>query len=99
MLAGVLGALRMTGRPPEHLKDLKVAVVGAGSAGVGVSQALLTAMVEAGAPDEATAAAKNFMLFDKDGHPTHLYNGAFDASGSPVTFTIVAPIRRPARTS
>lgn len=37
------------------------------------------------------------LLFDKEGHPTHLYNGAFDASGSPVTFTIVAPIRRPAR--
>ena len=43
MLAGVLGALRMQGRPPEAISQLKVAVVGAGSAGIGVSQALHSA--------------------------------------------------------
>jgi len=66
VLAGVLGALRMQGRPPEAIKDLKVAVVGAGSAGIGVAQALHAAMVEAGMPSAAEA-AKNFMVFDKDG--------------------------------
>ena len=66
VLAGVLGALRMTHQPPEALAQLKVAVVGAGSAGIGVAQALHTAMVEAGAPSPE-AAARNFMVFDKDG--------------------------------
>ena len=67
MLAGVLGALRMQGRPPEAISQLKVAVVGAGSAGIGVSQALHSAMVEAGIPGGYKAAAANFMVFDKDG--------------------------------
>ena len=66
VLAGVLGALRMTGKSPEALAGLKVAVVGAGSAGIGVAQALQTAMVEAGAASKEVAAA-NFMVFDKDG--------------------------------
>jgi len=35
------------------------------------------------------------LLFNKEGQMTHLYNGAFDALGSPVTFTIVAPIKLP----
>ena len=67
VLAGVLGALRMVGKPPEAIAQLKVAVVGAGSAGIGVSQALHTAMVEAGCPGGYDAAAANFMVFDKDG--------------------------------
>jgi len=67
VLAGVLGALRMVGRPPESIASLKVAVVGAGSAGIGIAQALHTAMVEAGCPGGFEQAAKNFMVFDKDG--------------------------------
>lgn len=66
VLAGVLGALRMVGRPPQALATLKVAVVGAGSAGIGVAEALRSAMVEAGAPSESAATA-NFIVFDKDG--------------------------------
>jgi malate dehydrogenase (oxaloacetate-decarboxylating)(NADP+) len=66
VLAGVLGALRMRNQPPEALASLKVAVVGAGSAGIGVAQALRTAMLEAGCPSDA-AAASNFYVFDKDG--------------------------------
>jgi len=66
VLAGVLGALRMIGRPPEAIKDLKVAVVGAGSAGLGVAQALHTAMLEAGCVDAETA-SKNFTVFDVKG--------------------------------
>jgi hypothetical protein len=34
------------------------------------------------------------LLFDSDGSPTHLYNGVFDAAGSSVTYTIVAPIKQ-----
>jgi len=63
--AGVLGALRMQRRPPSDIRDLKVAVVGAGSAGVGVSQTLATAMEQAGA--SARQAANNFYLFDQHG--------------------------------
>ena len=66
VLAGVFGALRAVGRPPEAIADLKVAVVGAGSAGIGVAGALHTAMLEAGAPS-AAAATSNFVVFDKDG--------------------------------
>ena len=63
----MLGALRGLNRPPEDIAKLKVAVVGAGSAGIGVAQALQSAMVEAGLPGGLSAAAKNFMVFDKDG--------------------------------
>ena len=42
-------------------------MVGAGSAGIGVAQALHSAMVEAGTPGGYKAAASNFMVFDKDG--------------------------------
>jgi len=62
----VLGALRMQKKAPEAIASLKVAVVGAGSAGIGVSQALHAAMLEAGCPTKE-AAAQNFMVFDKDG--------------------------------
>ena len=44
-----------------------MAVVGAGSAGIGVAGALLSAMVEAGIPGGRKAAARNFMVFDKEG--------------------------------
>jgi len=65
VLAGVLGALRMVERPPEAVRNLKVAVVGAGSAGIGVAQALLMAMEQAGMP--RAQASKNFHLFDQYG--------------------------------
>eukprot|EP00326_Haptolina_ericina_P013578 CAMPEP_0181214592 /NCGR_PEP_ID=MMETSP1096-20121128/25543_1 /TAXON_ID=156174 ORGANISM="Chrysochromulina ericina, Strain CCMP281" /NCGR_SAMPLE_ID=MMETSP1096 /ASSEMBLY_ACC=CAM_ASM_000453 /LENGTH=333 /DNA_ID=CAMNT_0023306353 /DNA_START=1 /DNA_END=1002 /DNA_ORIENTATION=- len=65
VLAGVLGALRMTKRDPEALRSLKVAVVGAGSAGIGVAQALRGAMEQAGASSEE--ARRNFYVFDRDG--------------------------------
>ena len=45
--------------------------MGAGSAGIGVAQALHSAMVEAGTPGGYTAAAANFMVFDKDGLVGH----------------------------
>ena len=84
VLAGVLGALRMTGKPPEALANLKVAVVGAGSAGIGVAQALQNAMVEAGAAAKAAAAA-NFMIFDKDG-----LVGSSRKVGGPITEEVMS---------
>ena len=65
VLAGVLGALRMQQKPPEAIKDLRVVVVGAGSAGMGVAQALQGAMVEAGASHKQSLA--NFHIFDHGG--------------------------------
>jgi len=55
----------MTKREPAALKTLKVAVVGAGSAGIGVASSLLSAMIEAGATREQATA--NFMVFDQEG--------------------------------
>ena len=52
----VLGALRMQRKPPEAIKELRVVVVGAGSAGMGVAQALQGAMVEEGQRGQDKAA-------------------------------------------
>ena len=65
VLAGVLGALRMQRKAPDSIRDLKVVVVGAGSAGVGVAQALHMAMQQAGSSFKTSAS--NFYVFDQDG--------------------------------
>uniref|UniRef100_A0A7S4B0Y2 Malic enzyme n=1 Tax=Chrysotila carterae TaxID=13221 RepID=A0A7S4B0Y2_CHRCT len=65
VLAGVLGALRLQRRPPSDLGKLRVAVVGAGSAGVGVAQALRMAMEQNGI--NSKKAAENFYMFDANG--------------------------------
>ena len=54
-VAGVLGALRIQQKPAEAIKDLKIVVVGAGSAGIGVAGALRSAMIQAGASEEEIA--------------------------------------------
>ena len=52
-------------KPPEAIRQLKIVVMGAGSAGIGVANALRSAMVSAGASEaEATS---NFYVLDKDG--------------------------------
>jgi malic enzyme len=52
-LASVLSAIRIQG-PSARLRDQRIVVVGAGSAGLGVAQALYEAMlVEGATPDEA----------------------------------------------
>jgi len=55
----------MQRKAPESIKDLKVVVVGAGSAGVGVAQALHMAMQQAGSSYKTSAS--NFYVFDQDG--------------------------------
>lgn len=53
-LAGVLSALRATGADVRTLGDHKIAIAGAGSAGIGVAQVLMQAMIEQGrSPEEA----------------------------------------------
>lgn len=51
-LAGVLGALRAKGADVNDLGSQKIIIAGAGSAGIGVAQVLLQAMVEQGTPIE-----------------------------------------------
>jgi len=65
VLAGVLGALRMQRKSVTELSKLKVVVVGAGSAGIGVTQALHQAMIQIGMNPKK--AAENFYIFDQFG--------------------------------
>ncbi len=43
-LAGLYGALAVQGKPVEALKDQRICVVGAGSAGMGVTQMIAKGM-------------------------------------------------------
>ena len=43
-LAGVLSAMRMMGKKATAIKDQRIIIAGAGSAGIGVANTLLTAM-------------------------------------------------------
>lgn len=64
-LAGVLGALRAKGEDVTKLGDQRILVAGAGSAGVGVAQVLMQAMIEQGrTPEEAKDA---FFIADEHG--------------------------------
>jgi malate dehydrogenase (oxaloacetate-decarboxylating)(NADP+) len=64
-LAGLLCALRAKGVGVEALGDQKIVIAGAGSAGIGISQVLMQAMVEQGRSEEE---AKNAIyVCDKDG--------------------------------
>lgn len=65
VLAGVLSALRVKGARPDALGDERILIAGAGSAGIGVAQVLLQAMVEQGwTPEEARRA---FFIVDAKG--------------------------------
>ena len=49
-----MSALRATGADVRTLGDHKIAIAGAGSAGIGVAQVLMQAMIEQGrSPEEA----------------------------------------------
>ena len=61
-LAGLMGALRITG---GQLKDLKVLFFGAGSAGVGIANMLVSALVLEGLSE--TQARSQVSLFDVNG--------------------------------
>lgn len=61
-LAGVLGGLRAKGEQPTSLGDQRILIAGAGSAGIGVAQVLLQAMMEHGRTEEE--AKKCFFVAD-----------------------------------
>ena len=64
-LAGVLGGLRAKGEKPTSLGDQRILIAGAGSAGIGVAQVLMQAMMEHGRTEEE---AKNcFFIADEKG--------------------------------
>ena len=64
-LAGVLGGLRAKGEKPTSLGDQRILIAGAGSAGCGVAQVLLQAMIEQGRTEEE--AKKCFFIADEKG--------------------------------
>lgn len=62
----MLGGLRAKGEQPESLGDQRILIAGAGSAGIGVAQVLLQAMLEQGRTEEE---AKNcFFIADEKGY-------------------------------
>ena len=67
VVAAVLGALRATGaeKPGEALKEQRIVVVGAGSAGLGVASFLKFAMQKEGLTENE--ASQRFWIVDKDG--------------------------------
>jgi len=64
-LAGILGGLRAKGEKPTALGDQRILIAGAGSAGVGVAQVLMQAMMEHGRSEEE--AKKCFFVADENG--------------------------------
>lgn len=64
-LAGLLCALRAKGESVNALGDQRIAIVGAGSAGIGIAQTLKEAMIEQGR--SAEEAKKAFFVLDQFG--------------------------------
>jgi len=64
-LAGLLSAMRAQGKPAEALKDQRILVAGAGSAGLGVANMLVQGMVQQGLTE--AEARSRFYICDKDG--------------------------------
>ena len=64
-LAGLLSALQAQGKPAEALKDQRILVAGAGSAGLGVAAMLVEGMVQQGLTE--AEARRRFYICDKDG--------------------------------
>ncbi|CAN7116815.1 unnamed protein product [Brassica rapa subsp. narinosa] len=65
-LAGLLGTVRAQGRPLSDFVNQKIVVVGAGSAGLGVTKTAVQAVARMAGISFAEA-TKNFYLIDKDG--------------------------------
>ncbi|MEE9466274.1 MAG: NAD-dependent malic enzyme [Candidatus Neomarinimicrobiota bacterium] len=60
--AGLLGALRITGAP---LTEQRIVFLGAGEAGIGIAQAIMTGLMDAGLDE--TAARQRFWFVDSKG--------------------------------
>lgn len=68
-LAGLLGAVRAQGLPMEAITKQRIVVLGAGSAGLGVVNAVRQSMafMLGGGPAALSLAASQFWIVDKDG--------------------------------
>ena len=64
-LAGLLCAIRATGASVNSLGDQRIVIAGAGSAGIGIGQVLMQAMIEQGRTEEE--AKKAFYVVDQHG--------------------------------
>jgi malate dehydrogenase (oxaloacetate-decarboxylating) len=58
----LLAAVKVTGQP---IRDQRIAIVGAGSAGIGIANLLLRVMIDAGLPE--AEARRRFYAVDRDG--------------------------------
>jgi len=67
--AGLFSGLINRGESPENLKDQRIMICGAGSAGIGVATAILLALTKQGLSNEE--AKKCFLIMDKDGALTN----------------------------
>jgi malate dehydrogenase (decarboxylating) len=68
-LAGIYGALSVQGMEPSVIKDQRIVVVGAGSAGMGVTDMIAKGMVKHGHSE--AQAATHFWVVDAGGLITH----------------------------
>jgi malate dehydrogenase (decarboxylating) len=68
-LAGIYGALSVQNLPPSAITKQRVVILGAGSAGMGVTALIAKGMVEHGFTAEQ--AASHLWVLDRDGLVTH----------------------------
>jgi malate dehydrogenase (oxaloacetate-decarboxylating)(NADP+) len=66
VLAGLLSAIRAKGDDVNSLGEQRIAIAGAGSAGIGIAQVLKQAMIEQGCSEEKAANA--FYVVDQHGY-------------------------------
>lgn len=64
-LSGIMGALKVQNLSSDKLKDLKIFIIGAGSAGIGVAHLLLLYKIKLGKNKEE--ASQDFFIFDSLG--------------------------------
>jgi len=79
-VAGVMSALKSIGKQIEDLKDQRFVIAGAGSAGLGVANALCDAMIALGADPEA--ASRQFWVCDVNGVLKRRTDGLNDTSSA-----------------
>lgn len=69
----LLAAVKVTGQP---IRELRIAIVGAGSAGIGIANLLLRVMIDAGLPE--AEARRRFYAIDRDGLLVEGMSGLLD---------------------
>jgi malate dehydrogenase (oxaloacetate-decarboxylating) len=69
----LLAAVKVTGQP---IRELRIAIVGAGSAGIGIANLLLRVMIDSGLPE--AEARRRFYAIDRDGLLVEGMSGVVD---------------------